>query len=174
MIHFDHFCLNSIQNIIQYFFPQNIQSKNYSMTFLSGKFNSKIDSKIWIWLYSIQQNIYSFRKPGYRRPLLVRVFAHLQLDLGSRHVDLRGAWAGEVVRISKTTREPTSLRWWWSWVLSQLVTEERLRRFAPQVDLSRKPSFPVVERCRYSRTLANPRSANPAQIAYRVRSLMFR
>ena len=103
-------------------------SKDYSILF-----NSKFYLKIWIWLYSIQQNIHSFRKPGYRRPLLVRVFAHLQLDLGSRHVDLRGAWAGEVVRISKTSRERTSLRWW-SWVLSQLVTEERLRRFAPQVD----------------------------------------
>ena len=43
--------------------------KSYSKTFFPGKFNSEIDSKIWICLYSIQQNIHSIRKPGYQRPL---------------------------------------------------------------------------------------------------------
>ena len=43
--------------------------KSYSKTFFSGKFNSWIDSKIWICLYSVQQNIHSIRKPGYQRPL---------------------------------------------------------------------------------------------------------
>ena len=31
-------------------------------------FSRKINSKIWIWLYSIQQNIHSIKKPKYRPP----------------------------------------------------------------------------------------------------------
>ena len=51
------------------FFSGIFNSKNYSITFFPRKFNSKFDSKIKIWLYSIQQNIHSIRKPGYRTPL---------------------------------------------------------------------------------------------------------
>ena len=39
------------------------------ISFFPRKFNLKMDSKIWIWLYLIQQNIHSSRKPGYRTPL---------------------------------------------------------------------------------------------------------
>ena len=62
---------NSIQRIIQYnFFSGIFNSKNHSITFFTRKFNSKIDSKIRIWLYSIQQNNHSIRQPRYRPPLL--------------------------------------------------------------------------------------------------------
>ena len=46
-------------------FTIKFNSKDYSIVF-----NSKFYLKIWIWLYSIQQNIHSTRKPGYRTPLI--------------------------------------------------------------------------------------------------------
>ena len=48
---------NSIQGIIQYLFFRNIQFRKLLMNLFPRKFNSKIDSKIWILLDSIQQNI---------------------------------------------------------------------------------------------------------------------
>ena len=53
MIH--SFISNLIQRIIQYnFFQEYLIQKKYSIIFFPGKFNSKIDSKILIWLDSIQ------------------------------------------------------------------------------------------------------------------------
>ena len=62
LIHSFH---NEIQSkgLINIIFFRNIQLKN-TITLFHGKFNSKIDSKIQIWLYSIQ-NIHSITKPGY-------------------------------------------------------------------------------------------------------------
>ena len=51
------------------FFSGIFNLKNYSITFFPGKFNSKIDSKFLIWIDSIQKNIHSIRKLGYRPPL---------------------------------------------------------------------------------------------------------
>ena len=53
------------------FFSGMSNSKKYSIIFFPGKINSKIDSKFLILLDSIQQNIHSIRKPGYRPPLLI-------------------------------------------------------------------------------------------------------
>ena len=82
------FCLTKNENIDSVtasfsYFTIKFNSKDYSI--FSGIFNSKDfsiinniffhnsknDSKIWIWLYSIQQNIHSIIKQGYRRPLLI-------------------------------------------------------------------------------------------------------
>ena len=47
----------------------NIQFKRLFNNRFFQKFQLKKYSKIWIELYSIQQNIYSIRKPRYRPPL---------------------------------------------------------------------------------------------------------
>ena len=46
-------------------------SKDYSKLFISDQFNSKFNSKLWNWLDSIQQNIHSIWKCGYRSGLSV-------------------------------------------------------------------------------------------------------
>ena len=51
-------------------FLTKFNSKNYSFNSFSTKFNSKIYSKSRNWLYSIQWNIHSIRKQGYRTGLL--------------------------------------------------------------------------------------------------------
>ena len=51
-------------------FSIKFNSKNYSFNSFSTKFNSKIYSKSRNWLYSIQWNIHSIRKRGYRTGLL--------------------------------------------------------------------------------------------------------
>ena len=69
---FKNWVIHSFHNKIQFkglfniIFSGIFNSKNYSIIFFPGKFNSKI----LIWLDSIQWNIHSIRKPGYRPPLL--------------------------------------------------------------------------------------------------------
>ena len=51
-------------------FIRNIQFKKLFINLLSRIIQFKNWFKILIWLYSIQQNIHSIRKSGYRRPLV--------------------------------------------------------------------------------------------------------
>ena len=63
-------------------------SKDYSKLFISDQFNSKFNSKLWNWLDSIQQNIHSIWKCGYRSGLVrwkiseFRQLAKLKVGLG--------------------------------------------------------------------------------------------
>ena len=67
-IHSFHYKIQ-FKGLFKIIFFRNIQLKKYSIIFFPGKFNSKIYSKILIWLDSIQYNIHSIRKAGYRPPL---------------------------------------------------------------------------------------------------------
>ena len=56
-------------------------SKKYSIQKFAKKFNSKFDSKCWIWQDSIQQYIHSITKHGYRSPLLLFILHRFNFHL---------------------------------------------------------------------------------------------
>ena len=67
---FNHFTIKFNSKDCSISFCSGIfNSKDYSIAYFPEKFNSKNDSKVLIWLDSIQLNIHSIRKPGYRTPL---------------------------------------------------------------------------------------------------------
>ena len=73
MVFFYHKLEILIQYTIHSFISQwNSIQKNqeYSIQKIIQCLVFKFNSKIWIWLYSIQQNSHSIRKPRYRPPLL--------------------------------------------------------------------------------------------------------
>ena len=80
-------------------------SKDYSKFFISDQFNSKFNSKLWNWLDSIQQNIHSIWKCGYR--------SGLGVGDSLSHVRVDSNW-GQDWEEDVSPRQPWSLRQLWS------------------------------------------------------------
>ena len=106
-------------------------SKKYSIQKFAKKFNSKFDSKCWMWQDSIQQYIHSITKHGYRSPLVttVRYFSSFFSELLHTEVGNLKMLANASLGIRNNSRPQQSgfcgklkrwwkllifSRWWWS------------------------------------------------------------
>ena len=88
-------------------------SKDNSITFFPGKLNSKTGSKIWF-LLSIQQNIHSIKKTGYRTPLV----KHRQKHWGWCFLDV----LGDVWNISGKMAKKQILDWIFEMIIIKMDT----------------------------------------------------
>ena len=87
-------------------------SKDYSKLFISDQFNSKFNSKLWNWLDSIQQNIHSIWKCGYRSGLVASYSGRVQWQ-GRREQRCLCRWKKVASRVPTPTH--SSSLYYCSW-----------------------------------------------------------